>query len=82
MAPLSRGLLEVGLQGMGGFFEEFVLQPEALLVGFDGSGGLHDSVNPRVHLELAKFASGQRTVPGVVIVKTGVPPDSVLDVLR
>jgi len=80
--PMEPWFTRGGCPEDGGFFEEFILQPEAFLVGFDGSGGFHDSVNPGVHLELAKVESGQRTVPGVVIGKTGVPPDSGIDVLR
>src|SRR5882724_6042853 len=74
--------LRAGLQGMGRLLEELVLELEAFLVCLDGARGLYDSVNPGLHSELAELSRGQRTIPGIVVGKTRVPPDSGIDVIR
>src|SRR5215469_7738678 len=75
-------LLLLGVQRMFGFFVKLILQSEALLIGFDGLNGFHDGLNPVVHFELTEFARGDRTISGVVIRETRVPPDSSVKILR
>src|SRR5467141_1365346 len=70
------------IEGMFALFVEFVLEFEALLVGFRGANGFDDSGDPVVHVPLAEFTGGHRTVTGVVVREAAVPPDAGVDIVR
>src|SRR5258708_7135410 len=68
------------VQGVFALFVEFVLEFEALVVGFRGANDFDDGSDPIVHVPLAELARGDRTVTGVMIRKAGVPPDAGVNV--
>src|SRR6266568_1143260 len=68
------------VQGVFALFVEFVLEFEALVVGFRGAHGFDDGSDPIVHVPLTELARGDRTVTGVMIRKAGVPPDAGVNV--
>ncbi len=73
-------LLLLGLKRVFGFFVEFVLEFEAGVVGFDGTKGFDDGTYPRIDVPLAEFFCGDGAVTGIVIWKTGVPPNTGVDI--
>src|SRR5260370_37350623 len=66
--------LRTRFERMFALFVEFVLQSETLIVCLGGANGFNSEGNPIVHVPLAEFSGGGRTVAGGADWKPAVPP--------
>src|SRR6267378_2184011 len=68
-------LLLLCVQRMSCFFKELFLESQAFAVGLYSADGGNQVGDRHLGIELTQLLAGHRTIPGVVVWKTRVPPD-------
>src|SRR5712664_4703227 len=82
LAQAVAGASRPCVKWMFALFVEFVLEFEALIVCLCGANGFDGGGDPIVHVPLAEFPGGDRTVTGIMVRKAAVPPDTGVHVVR